>query len=52
MAQKFTSTTLPHASGPKLPYLMYVNAETGGEMLDQLDPDSIKYSIAAREIKD
>lgn len=42
---------LPGSSGPKLPYLMYVNAETGGEMLDQLDPDSIKYSIAAREIK-
>ena len=42
---------LPHSSGPKLPYLMYVNAETGGEMLDQLDPDSIKYSIAAREIR-
>jgi len=42
---------LPGSSGPKLPYLMYVNAETGGEMLDQLDPDSIKYSITAREIK-
>ncbi len=41
---------LPGSSGPKLPYLMYVNAETGGEMLDQLDPDSIKYSIAARAI--
>jgi hypothetical protein len=34
-----------------LPYLMYVNAETGGEVLDQLDPDVIKYSITAREIK-
>ena len=42
---------LPGSSGPKLPYLMYVNAETGGEMLDQLDPDSIKYGITAREIK-
>jgi transglutaminase-like putative cysteine protease len=42
---------LPGSDGPKLPYLMYVNAQTGGEMLDQLDPDSIKYSIAAREIK-
>ena len=42
---------LPHSSGPKLPYLMYVNAETGGEMLDQLDPDSIKYAITAREVK-
>jgi hypothetical protein len=42
---------LPGSSGPKLPYLMYVNAETGGEMLDQLDPDSIKYSITARAIQ-
>jgi transglutaminase-like putative cysteine protease len=41
---------LPNASGPKLPYLMYVNAETGGEMLDQLDPDAIKYTITARPI--
>jgi len=42
---------LPNSSGPKLPYLMYINAETGGEMLDQLDPDSIKYSITARAIQ-
>jgi transglutaminase-like putative cysteine protease len=41
---------LPHSSGPKLPYLMYVNAETGGEMLDQLDPDAVKYAITAREV--
>jgi len=42
---------LPNSSGPKLPYLMYINAETGGEMLDQLDPDSIKYTITARAIQ-
>jgi transglutaminase-like putative cysteine protease len=42
---------LPNASGPKLPYLMYINAETGGEMRDQLDPDSLKYTITAREVK-
>ena len=42
---------LPNSAGPKLPYLMYINAETGGEMLDQLDPDSIKYGIAARELQ-
>ncbi len=42
---------LPNSSGPKLPYLMYINAETGGEMRDQLDPDSLKYAIAAREVK-
>ena len=43
---------LPHAaSGPKLPYLMYPNGETGGERLDQLDPDAFKYTITAREIQ-
>jgi transglutaminase-like putative cysteine protease len=42
---------LPNASGPKLPYLMYINAETGGEMRDQLDPDSLKYAITSREVK-
>jgi len=41
---------LPGSSGPKLPYLMYVNAESGGERRDQLDPDSVRYSIMAREI--
>jgi transglutaminase-like putative cysteine protease len=42
---------LPGSSGPKLPYLMYINAETAGEMRDQLDPDSLKYAIASREVK-
>jgi transglutaminase-like putative cysteine protease len=42
---------LPNSSGPKIPYLMYVNAETGGEMLDQLDPDSLGYSISSWDIK-
>jgi transglutaminase-like putative cysteine protease len=42
---------LPNSSGPKLPYLMYINAQTGGEMLDQLDPDSVKYTITARAIQ-
>jgi transglutaminase-like putative cysteine protease len=41
---------LPGSSGPKLPYLMYVNAETGGERRDQLEPDTVRYSIAAREL--
>ena len=41
---------LPNSSGPKLPYLMYVSAETGGEMLDQLDPDAVKYTITAKAI--
>jgi transglutaminase-like putative cysteine protease len=43
---------LPNAArGPKLPYLMYPNGETGGERLDQLDPDAFKYVITAQEIK-
>ena len=41
---------LPGSSAPKLPYLMYVNAETGGEVRDQLDPDSLKYTITARPV--
>jgi len=41
---------LSAAQGGKLPYLMYINAESGGEMRDQLDPDSVKYTITAREI--
>jgi transglutaminase-like putative cysteine protease len=41
---------LPNSTGPKLPYLMYPNGETGGERLDQLDPDAFKYAISAREL--
>ena len=41
---------LPGSSGPKLPYLMYINAESGGERRDQLDPDSVRYSITVREV--
>ena len=40
---------LPNSSGPRIPYLMYVNAETGGKVLDQLDPDSVKYSITVTQ---
>ena len=42
---------LPSSSGPKIPYLMYTNGETGGKMLDQLEPDTFKYTITAQEIK-
>jgi transglutaminase-like putative cysteine protease len=42
--------TLPNASGPKLPFLMYINAESGGQMRDPLDPDGLKYTITAREV--
>jgi transglutaminase-like putative cysteine protease len=41
---------LPNSS-IKVPYLMYTNGETGGKALDQLDPDSFKYSITAVEVK-
>jgi hypothetical protein len=27
---------------------MYPNGETGGERLDQLDPDAFKYTLTAR----
>lgn len=38
-------------SRTRVPYLMYTNGETGGKVLDQLDPDAFKYSITTREIK-
>ncbi len=41
---------LPGSSGPRLPFLMYPNGETGGERLDELDPEKFKYAITAREI--
>jgi len=42
---------LPNASkAPKLPFLMYINAEADGELRDQLEPDSVRYTITAREI--
>lgn len=42
---------LPESRGPKLGFLMYPNAETGGERLDQLEPDSFKYTITSRELR-
>jgi transglutaminase-like putative cysteine protease len=41
---------LPGSAGPKLPYLMYINAEMGGERRDQLDPGTVRYGITAREL--
>jgi transglutaminase-like putative cysteine protease len=38
-------------SRTRIPYLMYTNGETGGKVLDQLDPDAFKYTITAQEIK-
>jgi hypothetical protein len=42
---------LPNSRGPKLGFLMYPNGETGGERLDQLEPDAFKYTITSRELK-
>ncbi len=42
---------LPGSRGAKVPFLMYPNAETGGQRLDQLDSDSLGYSITAWDIK-
>lgn len=43
---------LPNAAGgPKLPYLMYVSAETGGERLDSLEPDRLAYEIRTDGVK-
>ncbi len=43
---------LPNAAGgPKIPYLMYINAETGGERLDQLEPERLVYQIRTNGVK-
>ena len=42
---------LPNATkAPTLPFLMYINAEADGELRDQLEPDSVRYTITAREL--
>jgi len=42
---------LPYATkAPQLPFLMYINAESDGELRDQLEPDSVRYTISSREI--
>ena len=42
--------TLVGSRGPKVGFLMYPQAETRGERVDSLDPDTFKYRITAREI--
>ena len=42
---------LPNSSGPKIPYFMYTNGETGGKALDQLEPDTFKYEIRTDGVK-
>jgi transglutaminase-like putative cysteine protease len=42
---------LPNATkAPQKPFLMYINAEADGELRDELEPDSVRYAISAREI--
>jgi transglutaminase-like putative cysteine protease len=41
---------LPGSSGPALAFLMYPQAETGGNRRDSLDPDQFRYTIKSREI--
>jgi transglutaminase-like putative cysteine protease len=41
---------LPGSAGKPLPFLMYPQAEVGGDRLDSLDPAKFKYTITAREL--
>jgi transglutaminase-like putative cysteine protease len=41
---------LPGSTGPKLPFLMYPQAETAAGRLDCLDPDTLRYTIRASEV--
>ncbi|MBI3512646.1 MAG: transglutaminase domain-containing protein [Proteobacteria bacterium] len=41
---------LPGAREPHADFVMYPQAETGGERLDSLDPDGFKYTILAKEL--
>ena len=41
---------LPGSRGPRIPFLMYPQAETAAGRLDSLDPDGFKYTLTAREI--
>ncbi len=41
---------LPNANGPRLGFLMYPHAETGGQRLDAYAPDDFRYRISAKEI--
>ena len=41
---------LPGSAGPKVPFLMYPEAEVKNARLDCLDPDGFGYTIRAREV--
>lgn len=42
--------TLPGATGPKLGFLMYPQAEIASMRLDCLDPDTFRYTITSKEV--
>ncbi len=41
---------LPGSKGAKLPFFMYPQAETRGERVDSLDPETFRYRITTREL--
>ena len=41
---------LPDSTGPRLGFLMYPQAQSGGKRRDSLDPDNFKYTLTSREI--
>jgi len=41
---------LPGSKGPKIPYFMYPNGETAEGRLDQLEPETFKYTMTSREL--
>jgi len=41
---------LPGSKGPPIGFLMYPQAEAGGNRLDSLDPDNFRYALTSREI--
>jgi transglutaminase-like putative cysteine protease len=43
--------SLPGSRGPSLGFFMYPNAENELERFDELDPDALRYSLSARELR-
>ncbi len=41
---------LPGSKGPKVPFLMYPQAETAAGRADSLDADSVRYKITSKEL--
>ena len=41
---------LPGSPRPPVPFLVYPNAKTGGELVNSLDPTTFRYEIHAREL--